>query len=111
MDTLESHRHAAIDLIQQGHRFSRQGSVIVPTEILPKVAPFAPPCYIPDPKVKECQILPCVDFEPKPNDSTRRVSPQTVSALLNFWIENHSCEKLRVFLLNSMDICFYRIGC
>ncbi|GJJ72871.1 hypothetical protein EMPS_05229 [Entomortierella parvispora] len=82
MDTLESNRHAAIELIQQGHRVSRQGMTIIPTEALPKVAPFAPPSYVPDPKVKECQILPCIDFEPKPNDSTRRVSPQTVVDIL-----------------------------
>lgn len=39
--------------------------------------------YIPDPLREECQILPSTNFITKPDDTTRRVSPKTVSAFIS----------------------------
>jgi hypothetical protein len=77
MDTLESPRHATSDFVELYNPSLHQEAM--PSTNISKVAPFALPSYIPNPAVEECRILPCVDYEPKPNDSTPRVSPQTVS--------------------------------
>jgi len=47
---------------------------------------FASDSYIPDPLREECQILPSTKFVTKPDDTTRRVSPETVCI---------SCHSLR----------------
>lgn len=39
---------------------------------------FAPVNYVPSPDRLDCQILPCEHFDPKPDDTTKRISPETV---------------------------------
>ncbi|KAF9942772.1 cell division cycle- protein [Mortierella alpina] len=43
---------------------------------------FAPVDYVPSPDRLDCQILPCEPFDPKPDDTTKRVSPETVVNVL-----------------------------
>ncbi|KAF9958830.1 cell division cycle- protein [Mortierella alpina] len=43
---------------------------------------FAPLDYIPSPDRLDCQILPCEQFDPKPDDTTKRISPETVVNVL-----------------------------
>ncbi|KAG0215810.1 cell division cycle- protein [Mortierella sp. GBA30] len=47
-----------------------------------KPAVFAPANYVPDPNREDCQILPCERFDPKPDDTTKRISPETVVDVL-----------------------------
>ncbi|KAF8979256.1 cell division cycle- protein [Entomortierella lignicola] len=44
---------------------------------------FAPENYVPDPLREDCQILPCANFVCKPDDTTKRVTPQTVVDVLD----------------------------
>ncbi|KAG0304073.1 cell division cycle- protein [Dissophora globulifera] len=50
---------------------------------------FAPENYVPDPLREDCQILPCTDFVCKPEDSTKRVSPRTVTDVLDGRYKDH----------------------
>ncbi|KAF9561638.1 cell division cycle- protein [Mortierella alpina] len=43
---------------------------------------FAPVNYVPSPDRLDCQILPCEHFDPKPDDTTKRISPETVVKVL-----------------------------
>ncbi|KAF9968607.1 cell division cycle- protein [Mortierella alpina] len=43
---------------------------------------FAPKNYVPSPDRLDCQILPCEHFDPKPDDTTKRISPETVVNVL-----------------------------
>ncbi|KAF9290933.1 cell division cycle- protein [Mortierella alpina] len=43
---------------------------------------FAPVNYVPSPDRLDCQILPCERFDPKPDDTTKRISPETVVNVL-----------------------------
>ncbi|KAF9370444.1 cell division cycle- protein [Podila verticillata] len=42
---------------------------------------FAPSSYIPV-ALEECQILPCIDYIPKPDDTTKRIGPATLVDVL-----------------------------
>ncbi|KAF9169454.1 cell division cycle- protein [Mortierella sp. AD010] len=44
---------------------------------------FAPDNYVPDPSREDCQILPCAKFMSKPDDTTKRITPQTVVDVLD----------------------------
>ncbi|KAF9984324.1 hypothetical protein BGZ75_004118 [Mortierella antarctica] len=54
---------------------------------------FAPVDYVPSPDRLDCQILPCEPFDPKPDDTTKRVSPETV--LYSIVIHSENCEEGR----------------
>ncbi|CAO3573169.1 unnamed protein product [Mortierella alpina] len=43
---------------------------------------FAPENYVPSPDRLDCQILPCEHFDLKPDDTTKRISPETVVNVL-----------------------------
>ncbi|KAF9188424.1 cell division cycle- protein [Haplosporangium sp. Z 767] len=43
---------------------------------------FIPAGYIPNPLQECCQILPCSSFVPKANDTTKRITPETVVDVL-----------------------------
>ncbi|KAF9106721.1 cell division cycle- protein [Mortierella sp. AM989] len=44
---------------------------------------FAPENYVPNPQREDCQVLPCVSFVSKPDDTTKRITPQTVVDVLD----------------------------
>ncbi|KAF9437499.1 cell division cycle- protein [Entomortierella beljakovae] len=44
---------------------------------------FAPENYAPDPSREDCRILPCTHFISKPDDTTKRIAPQTVVDVLD----------------------------
>ncbi|KAF8940033.1 cell division cycle- protein [Dissophora ornata] len=44
---------------------------------------FASENYVPNPHREDCQILPCTAFASKPEDTTKRVTPQTVVDVLD----------------------------
>ncbi|KAF9914537.1 cell division cycle- protein [Lobosporangium transversale] len=53
------------------------------TRVGKKSLVFAPDGYVPDPSREDCQILPCADFISKPEDTTKRITPQTLVDVLD----------------------------
>lgn len=46
---------------------------------------FAQDNYVPNPSREDCQMLPCAYFVPKPDDTTKRITPQTVGVRAPTW--------------------------
>ncbi|KAF9352623.1 cell division cycle- protein [Mortierella sp. NVP85] len=68
---------------------SKRGSVDFRSSIDRKSIVFALDNYVPNLSRKECQILPHADFAPKPDDTTKRISPQTVVDVLDGNYKSH----------------------
>ncbi|KAI7819183.1 hypothetical protein BC939DRAFT_479847 [Gamsiella multidivaricata] len=62
---------------------TRQRSICQVSAINKKPMVFAAEGYIPDPLREDCRILPCANFASKPDDTTKRITPQTVADLLD----------------------------
>ncbi|KAK3825612.1 MAG: hypothetical protein J3Q66DRAFT_328156 [Benniella sp.] len=67
----------------------KRGSVDFRSSIDRKSIVFTRDNYVPNPSRKECQILPHADFAPKPDDTTKRISPQTVVDVLDGNYKGH----------------------
>ncbi|KAF9942385.1 cell division cycle- protein [Modicella reniformis] len=68
---------------------SKRGVSSFKSSIDRKSIVFAPDNYVPSPSREDCQILPCANFVPKPDDTTKRITPQTVVDVLDGKYKDH----------------------
>ena len=84
---------------------SKRGSVDFRSSIDRKSIVFTQDNYVPNSSRKECQILPHANFAPKPDDTTKRISPQTVGLHLS------ACSNVCSSTLDQVNInALYNAG-